>query len=172
MGPMQGETGWYPARFLSWPAYGFKSFLGAQRLGGVWVAPACHAGQVFVPARCQQHQAGDPHARRFENFQRKQRKHAKCKYNIVCDPFAHYFPSVSSLNTAPCCLGQRGAYGSEPLLQLRSELRAEPLAALLRGWGALTMVRGARWVTGSLRSAFPRSKILPAVRRHTGCADC
>lgn len=77
--------------------------------------------------------AGDPNACRFDNFQRKPRKHAKCKYNIVYDPFAHYFPSVSSLNTALGRLGQRGAYGSELLLQLRSELRAEPLLALLRG---------------------------------------
>lgn len=114
-------------------------------------------------------QAGDPNACRFDNFQRKPRKHAKCKYNIVYDPFAHYFPSASSLNTALGRLGQRGAYGSELLLQLRSELRAEPLLALLRGRLDVGQRRpAARWFA---QKCMPKvaDTACPAV--HAGVGD-
>lgn len=113
--------------------------------------------------------AGNPSTRRFDNFQRKPRKHAKCKYNIVYDPFAHYFPSVSSLNTALGRLGQRGAYGSELLLQLRSELRAEPLLALLRGRLDVGQRRpAARWFA---QKCMPKvaDTACPAV--HAGVGD-
>ena len=40
-----------------------------------------------------------PKACSFDCFQRKQGKHAKCKYNVVYDGFARYFPSVSRLHT-------------------------------------------------------------------------
>lgn len=68
-----------------------------------------------------------------DHFQRIQRKHAKCKYNIVYDPSEHYFPGVSAVKPASGCLRHRGTDGSNLLLQPRSELRSDPIAALLLG---------------------------------------
>lgn len=73
----------------------------------------------------------DPNTYHFDYFQRKQGKHAKCKYNIVYDVFARYFPRVSLLNTALQCLRQRSTYGSELRFQLRPQPRLS--CCLLRG---------------------------------------
>lgn len=62
-----------------------------------------------------------------------QKKHAKCKYNIVYNPCKHYFPGVSWLSTALQCLGQHGTDGSNLRLQPHLELRSHLIMAPLLG---------------------------------------